>query len=126
MLVEDNPINQMLAKHMLKKFDLQLDIVADGLEAIRNLAMPVMGGLEATRRIRTSTSSDTIEKGQDHGGVLNPAVPIIAMTANAMRGDREICLEAGMDDYISKPIDAQILAEKLEKWLNLKGNGAGK
>jgi len=68
--------------------------------------MPEMDGFEATRAIRSGKT-----------GVLNPKIPIIAMTAHAMKGDRERCLEAGMDDYISKPIAPQALAEALEKWM---------
>jgi HPt (histidine-containing phosphotransfer) domain-containing protein len=75
---------------------------------LMDVQMPEMDGLEATRRIRVSKS------------VLNPKIPIIAMTANAMQGDREKCLDAGMDDYISKPVSRKTLAEKLEKWLPAK------
>ena len=92
--------------------------VANGAEAIRALEtipydlvlmdvqMPEMDGLEATRRIRNPRSN-----------VLNRHVPIIAMTAHAMQGDRERCLEAGMDDYISKPVNPQMLVSVLKKML---------
>jgi CheY-like chemotaxis protein len=92
--------------------------VANGVEAVKALEtlpydlvlmdvqMPEMNGLEATRQIRNPQSA-----------VRNHKIPIIAMTANAMQGDRETCLEAGMNDYISKPIFPKALADALEKWL---------
>ena len=67
----------------------------------------VTDGYEATRRIRAPDS-----------GVLQPTVPIVAMTANAMKGDREICIEAGMNDYISKPIKREVVFEIIERWLH--------
>jgi CheY-like chemotaxis protein/HPt (histidine-containing phosphotransfer) domain-containing protein len=118
LLAEDNITNQQVALGMLKKFGLHTDAVANGLEAINALKticydlvlmdvqMPEMGGLEATERIRSMTSKAS-----------SPRVPIIAMTANAMQGDKEKCIEAGMNDYISKPVNPKILAEKLEQWL---------
>ena len=92
--------------------------MADGNEAVKALElipydlvlmdvqMPKMDGFEATRSIRDLESK-----------VKNHNVPIVAITANAMRGDREQCLKAGMNDYISKPVTAQALADVLEKWL---------
>jgi CheY-like chemotaxis protein len=71
-----------------------------------DVQMPDMDGLEATRAIR-----------DPHSAVRNHAVPVIAMTANAMSGDRETCLAAGMNDYISKPVAPQTLADALERWL---------
>ncbi|WP_201093697.1 PAS domain S-box protein [Thiocystis minor] len=118
LLAEDNRINQQLALGILKKFGLRADAVADGAEALVALAsipydlvlmdvqMPVMDGLEASRRIRDPGSA-----------VLDHAVPIIAMTANAMQGDREQCLAAGMSDYVAKPVRPGALAEALVKWL---------
>jgi CheY-like chemotaxis protein len=118
LLVEDNITNQQVAAGILRKLGYRTDTVADGAEAVKSLStmpydvvlmdvqMPVMDGLEATRRIRDPRSA-----------VPNHQIPIIAMTANAMRGDREKCLEAGMDDYVSKPISPKALADVLEKWL---------
>ncbi|MCP4698018.1 MAG: response regulator [Gammaproteobacteria bacterium] len=112
LLAEDNPVNQKVALLILKKLGCHADVVCDGLEALEALdrqsydvvfmdvQMPNMDGLAATRRI--------IEKW--------PAAQrpwIIAMTANAMQGDRELCLEAGMNDYLSKPIRPQELAKAL-------------
>ncbi len=118
LLAEDNMTNQQVAIGLLKKLGLRVDAVADGAEAIRALEtlpydlvlmdvqMPIMDGLEATRRIRDVGSK-----------VLNHRIPIVAMTAGAMQGDREECLAAGMDDYVSKPIDAIALFKALNKWL---------
>ena len=118
LLVEDNITNQHVALGILKKLGLTAEPVANGVESLKALEsisydlvlmdcqMPEMDGYEATRRIRHPKSD-----------VQNHDVPIIAMTAHAMRGDREKCLEAGMDDYLSKPILLQDLSEILEKYL---------
>ncbi|MBI5578954.1 MAG: PAS domain S-box protein [Deltaproteobacteria bacterium] len=118
LLVEDNITNQQVALGILKKLGLRADAVANGAEALKSLEtilydlvlmdvqMPVMDGFEATCHIRSAQSAV-----QDH------QVPIIAMTAHAMQGDRERCLEAGMNDYVTKPIAPQALAETLDKWL---------
>ncbi len=120
LLVEDNLVNQKVAKGLLKKLGLPADTVANGEEALAALAsidydlvlmdcqMPVMDGYTATREIRKPDSP-----------VKNHGVPVIALTANAMQGDREKCLNAGMDDYVAKPIKPQTLAAALEKWLPL-------
>nr|WP_320016212.1 response regulator [uncultured Desulfobacter sp.] len=119
LLADDNITNQIVAKGILEKFGYYVDAVANGIEAVRSLEkipydlvlmdlqMPELDGLEATRMIRNATSK-----------VIHPNIPVIAMTANAMAGDREKCLNAGMNDYISKPVDPIILAEKIEKWIN--------
>jgi CheY-like chemotaxis protein len=103
---------------MLKTLGYKTDVVADGLEALRALElidydlvlmdcqMPEMNGFEATAAIRDAGSN-----------VLNHGVPIIAMTANATTEDRNKCLGAGMDDYLSKPVHKEDLAEIIEKWL---------
>jgi len=118
LLAEDNLTNQQVALGILKKLGLRADAVGDGSEAIRALEtipydlvlmdvqMPVMDGLEATRLIRDPRSA-----------VLRRGIPIIAMTAHAMQGDRERCLEAGMDGYVTKPISPDALAEALDRWL---------
>ncbi len=125
LVVDDNIINQHVAAAMLKRFGLRADLVANGQEAIQALAtlpydlvlmdvqMPVMDGLEATRRVRNPRSS-----------VLNHRIPIIAMTANAMPGDRDRSLYAGMNDFIAKPLQIQRLADILEAWLPREGGSA--
>ncbi len=118
LLAEDNITNQQVAVGILRKLGLRADPVPNGVEAVRALElipydlvlmdvqMPGMDGLEATRQIRDPGS-----------GVLNREVPIIAMTAHAMKGDRERCLEAGMDDYVTKPIVPEALAAAIDRWL---------
>jgi CheY-like chemotaxis protein/HPt (histidine-containing phosphotransfer) domain-containing protein len=120
LVAEDNPVNQLVIQGMLDKRGYTCDIVANGREALDHIArgghaavlmdvqMPELDGLEATARIRALEGAD------EH-------LPIIAMTASAMEGDRERCLEAGMDDYISKPLRPDQLDAVLERWL---GNGA--
>ena len=117
LLAEDNLTNQKVALGILAKLGFGADIANNGREAIQALEvvpydivlmdvqMPEMDGFEATRVIRSGKTS-----------VLNPTIPIIAITAHAMKGDHERCLEAGMDDYISKPIAPQALADVIEKW----------
>ncbi len=117
LVVEDHPINQLLASRMLGKWGHKVHLAENGQEALNRLIahpetfdlilmdvqMPIMGGLEATTKIRQMAPF----KG----------LPIVAMTANAMLGDREMCLEAGMDDYLSKPILAKDLEEILHQLL---------
>jgi len=116
LMVEDNKVNQQVLMIMLKNLGLSADVANDGVEGIEAIAqqdfdlvlmdwqMPRMDGLEATRKIRAMT------------GVDGPA--IIAVTANAMSGDVEQCLEAGMDDYLSKPVQKEKLESMLRKWLS--------
>ena len=118
LLVEDNTTNQKVALGVLKRFGYDADAVGNGREALETLArtsynlvlmdvqMPEMDGLEATRIIRDPQSDVA-----DHG------IPIVAMTAHAMKGDRERCIEAGMNDYICKPIQPQELLDAIEKLL---------
>jgi PAS domain S-box-containing protein len=118
LLAEDNITNQQVALGILNKLGLHADAVANGAEALKTLEtlpydlvlmdvqMPEMDGLEATKQIRNPQSA-----------VRNHRIPIIAMTAHAMQGDRERCLETGMNDYVTKPVDPHVLAEALEKWL---------
>ncbi len=115
LLAEDNSANQRLATVQLKRLGYQADLVTTGEQALEmymhhperyiailmDCQMPVMDGFEATRRIRNFERSRNLH------------IPIIAMTANAMQGDREACIEAGMDDYISKPVSIQRLGEVL-------------
>jgi len=114
LLAEDNPVNQRVAQLMLEKLGQKVDMVANGREALRaaverpydvilmDILMPVMDGFEATSSIR-----------QQAPGHQQPR--IIAMTANAMSGDRDRCLKAGMDDYISKPVKIEELAQALQR-----------
>ncbi|HPE65213.1 MAG TPA: response regulator [Synergistales bacterium] len=124
LLAEDNITNQHVALGILKKFGLRADAVADGEEALAALSaipydlvlmdcqMPRMDGYEAARRVRMM-----------EGAVRD--VPIIAMTASAMAGDREKCLEAGMNDYVPKPVSPGVLAGALKKWLPYRGERGG-
>jgi len=112
LLAEDNPVNQKLALRLLERMGYRADVAGDGIEAIAaiegavydvvlmDVQMPELDGLEATRRIRTRWP-----------GAAGPR--IVAMTANAMDGDREMCIAAGMDDYISKPIRPEALNDAL-------------
>jgi PAS domain S-box-containing protein len=117
LIADDCSINQKVAMYTLLSFGYQVNIVSNGKEVITRLEeqsydlilmdveMPDMDGFEATRIIRNS-------------GLACAEIPIIAMTAKAMKGDREKCLDNGMNDYISKPIDHDLLKKKLQKWLN--------
>ncbi|MCS6294302.1 MAG: PAS domain S-box protein [Nitrospira sp.] len=127
LLAEDNIINQKVAVRMFERLGHRVDVVANGLEAVEALSrigydlvfmdcqMPEMDGFEATREIRAREQSG-------RGSGLHPAssahrrTPVIAMTANAMQGDREACLQAGMDDYVSKPVTSDALAVVFERW----------
>lgn len=122
LLVEDNRVNQLVFKGYLRKLGLTAKLANCGLDALSVLEeaidnepytlifmdcqMPIMDGYEASLLIRQGKVGDRYRK-----------IPIIAVTANAMKGDREKCIEAGMDDYISKPIKLQHLSKILDKWL---------
>jgi CheY-like chemotaxis protein len=115
-VVEDNAVNQKLVLRLVEKLGLRADLATNGLEAVEAIArthydlvfmdcqMPVLDGFQATEVIRQAEST------RSH------RTPIIAMTANALQGDRELCLAAGMDDYLSKPVSAAALEESLTRW----------
>jgi CheY-like chemotaxis protein len=117
LLAEDNPVNQMFACAVLDKLGYTVDVVETGIKAaeaahtgaydlvLMDCLMPEMDGYEATRTIRQAET----------GGERR--IPIIAMTANAMEGNREACLASGMDDYITKPVDIALLQKILNRWL---------
>jgi two-component system, sensor histidine kinase and response regulator len=117
LLVEDNAVNQKIAILLLNRLGYAVRTVENGLLAVKAMKtlpyalvlmdcqMPVMDGFEATQTIRRNE----LKSGR--------YTPIIAMTANAMQGDRENCLAAGMDDYLTKPIDPQTLHQALKRWL---------
>lgn len=118
LVAEDNDVNQKVIRVILERNGLPFEIAADGSEAVRMFSqsqydlvlmdcqMPQMDGLEATKRIRA------VETGEGRGRCY-----IVAMTANAMKGDRERCLEAGMDDFLAKPFTSQGLTQRLKEWM---------
>lgn len=113
MLVEDNKLNQRLMESSLRRFGFQIELAGNGLEAVEkyqtnphryvliimDIMMPVMDGLEATRQIRIFEQLNNIR------------IPIIALTANTFNADRERCLFYGMDDYLAKPLNMELLAQ---------------
>ncbi len=122
LIAEDNPVNRKVATFLLaKKFGFQVGAVTNGLEAVEALRtnsydlvlmdcqMPEMDGFEAVRQIRKTGSV-----------ALDPQIPIVAATANAMRGDRERCIEAGMDDYVAKPLKPAELLDAIKRNLKTK------
>jgi CheY-like chemotaxis protein len=137
LLVEDNEVNRMVAEGMLRKMGLRSVAAENGADALAALArdrydlilmdvqMPVMDGLEATKRIRGLESGTGSQASDVRSQKASRRIPIVAMTAHAMQGDREKCLNAGMDDYIAKPISPKALADVLAKWLP-KSNSGGK
>jgi CheY-like chemotaxis protein/HPt (histidine-containing phosphotransfer) domain-containing protein len=123
LLVEDSRINQAVMMGILSSWGMSADIANNGQEAIDILTkqkdlfyqivlmdcqMPIMDGYEASQAIRSGQIQ-----------TLPHDIPIIAMTGNAMEGDKEKCLAAGMNDYLSKPVDATMLLEKIQHWLNI-------
>jgi CheY-like chemotaxis protein/HPt (histidine-containing phosphotransfer) domain-containing protein len=118
LLVEDNSVNQQVARMQLEKEGLTVDVASTGLEAIQctsrfdydlvimDVQIPEMDGLEATRRIR------------ERDDAIGRHVPIVAMTAHAMQGDRDRCLEAGMDDYVCKPLRREDVQERVAVWVD--------
>ena len=116
LLVEDNPVNSLLGRKLLERFGFQCEPVFSGAEALEALAssrfdlvlmdcqMPEMDGFETTMNIRSSEAPGA-------------RMPIVAMTADALQGDRERCLAAGMDDYLTKPVRPEVLERTLETWL---------
>lgn len=123
LLVEDNPVNQMVALSVLKNMGLTADVASNGYDALAALnsatnadryaviimdcQMPEMDGYETASKIKAGEAGEVAQK-----------IPIIAMTANAMQGDKQKCLDAGMDDYLTKPIEKEAVFEKLNRWLN--------
>jgi CheY-like chemotaxis protein/HPt (histidine-containing phosphotransfer) domain-containing protein len=126
LVAEDNPTNQEVAGIILKKLGFSADLVANGLEALEALQqraydlllldceMPEMDGYETARRIRDPRT-----------GARNPLIPIVALTADAISGDAEKCFQAGMNDYLAKPVEPRHLAEILGKWLAAPAAPAG-
>jgi len=124
LVAEDNPVNQVVARRMLERIGCQVDVVADGAEAVRCLAstpydlvfmdcqMPVMDGYEATAEIRRARHA-------------RAQVPIVAMTASTLTGDRERCLAAGMDDHVAKPIRPTQLTAVLDRFVPFHADEAG-
>jgi CheY-like chemotaxis protein len=125
LLVEDNDVNRLVARRLLEKLGMKVSEATDGTEALKMIdnnrfdlvlmdcRMPTMDGYQATGLIRE----------RQRTGDLGP-LPVVAMTANAMAGDREKCLEAGMDDYLTKPVNQGTLSEMLSKWLKPMENSA--
>ncbi len=125
LLVEDNPVNRQVAQRLLALTGVTLDAAENGREAVERLAsgrydavlmdcqMPIMDGYTATRHWREQEAAEG-----------RPRMPIIAMTANAMVGDREKCIDAGMDDYLSKPLNRALLEQTLKGWLERQRQSA--
>ncbi|MBC2695895.1 MAG: response regulator [Desulfobacteraceae bacterium] len=139
LLAEDNIINQKIASKVLEKLGYRADVAANGLEALKALEMihydmvlmdvqmPEMDGLEATKEIRKREEltaqkkdagfSDELSALSFQHSVKSKHIPIIAMTAHAMKGDREMCMKAGMDDYLTKPIQPGEFGETIARWI---------
>ena len=131
LVVEDNPINQLVTLGILEDLGLAVEVAKDGREAINALKsaldtnpfnlifmdcqMPIMDGYDASIRIR-----------RGEAGESNTWIPIVALTAHSMKGDKERCIAAGMNDYISKPVDPDFIEEKLKTWLTGLSSGQEK
>ncbi|MFJ3483704.1 response regulator [Pseudomonas sp. NPDC090202] len=123
LLVEDNPVNRTVVEAMLRSLGLAVSVAGDGAEAVSMVSkdsyalilmdcrLPVMDGYEATRRIRQLPGLENL--------------PIIALTANARHGDRDVCLQAGMNDYLAKPFKRTDLQQVLQRWLTFKASATG-
>ena len=117
LVAEDNKVNQLVARKMLSKLGIDFEIVENGQQAVERLAqshfdlvlmdcqMPVIDGYQATRMIRASDE------------VLNREIPVVAMTANALSSDRQLCLDSGMNDHVAKPVKLDSLKQALNQWL---------
>ena len=120
LVAEDNIVNQKVIKGMLARLELDVDVVADGQAAvdavcgteysavIMDCQMPVLDGYEATAAIRQLVRDNKVKD-----------LPIIALTANAMIGDKEKCLDSGMDDFLPKPVTLETLGPMVRKWLEM-------
>jgi PAS domain S-box-containing protein len=147
LLAEDDATNQKVALHILKKFGYRADAAGNGQEVLQalekvpydivlmDIQMPVMDGYAATRRIRelelkaqqvklNKNDSEDLTDSEIQFSTRSGRIPIIAMTAHAMKGDREKCIAAGMDDYTPKPINPEELLEKIEKWTRVEQNAS--
>ena len=128
LLVEDNPVNQKLAEMILTKAGYLVEVTNNGREGFEkytqspdafdlifmDIQMPEMDGLEATKAIRKYEEQPVTRNSQP---ATRRHIPIVAITAHAMKGDKEMCLEAGMDDYMTKPIKREIVYGSIEKWV---------
>ncbi len=129
LVAEDNPVNQQLAKIMLEKAGYSIEIAGNGQDAVdvytskpdaydiilMDIQMPKMNGIEATKAIRDWEKTADKDLPEAERSIL--PVPIVAVTANAMKEDREKCLEIGMNDYLAKPIKRELVFEAVEKWV---------
>ena len=118
LLVEDNPVNQVIGQHMLEHLGMGVRSALDGAQAvaaclatapdlvIMDVRMPVMDGLEATRPLRSLQREGRL-----------PAFPVLGLSAHALDTDRQAALDAGMDDYVTKPIDTERLRQALQRWV---------
>ena len=134
LLAEDNPVNREVAEAMLARYGVAVRVATNGAEAVDAVArhacdlvlmdcqMPEVDGFAAARAIRDQENADHARFAKSSGSAR---LPIVALTANAMTGDRERCLAAGMDDYLAKPFSAEQLGDMLEKWLGAGVGGMG-